>query len=312
MICESVFLKQIFIIVAFLFLFSYNREQTNDKNSNSHNRMKTGKFTNFEIETIPDIEKTDNKNSPEFIKKRIEQLIGKSFQKHCEEIGLTFPPKFILFRFFKLESEFEIWAGNSPEDSLKLLALLPVCAADKQPGTKLAEGDGRTPEGFYSVKILYGSELWFMWIILNSSQIDSYGQIKKGSSFRICLDYPLPIDRRRTAKFLSQQTSPGNGICIHGNCVTAGCISFLNRNFLPVFLAALYQNESKFGAVQIHIFPFRFSDKLISEYSQVDNSVMKTQDRIEFWKQLENGYNLFEKTHRAFRVKYSKDTYIFN
>ncbi len=299
---------KVWFLIVFITQFSCNYAQTNEHSGKSMNQET---YTEFTIDTIAEIKKTEAEKSPAFIKKRLEQLIGKSFRNRCAEIGLQYPPKFVLFRFFKLESQFEIWAGNAPNDSLRLLALLPVCAADNEPGTKLKEGDGKTPEGFFKDKILYGSQYNFMWIKLNTSDINNFGQCNKGASFRLCLDYPTSIDQRRTTKFLSPQTSPGSAICIHGNCVTAGCISFKNNIFLPVFLAALYHDRQKFGAVDVHIFPFRFTDELIDKYSHEADSHLSPEEWKSFWKQLQKGCELFDQTHRTFRVEFLKDTYLF-
>jgi hypothetical protein len=119
-----------------------------------------------------------------FIKSRLEALVGTYLKGQCEKNGLTYPPKFVLFRFFKYEEEFEVWAGNTQSDSLKRILLLKVCAVDNVPGTKLEEGDGKTPEGFYNSPLYYGSTADFMWIKLNNSEIGTYGKVGYGSSFK--------------------------------------------------------------------------------------------------------------------------------
>ncbi len=267
------------------------------------------KYTVFEIDTIPDITQK-LVTSPTFIKKRLEKLIGKSMKAKCDSIGVKYPPKFVLFRSFKLEKEFEIWVGDTQKDSLKLLAILPVCAVDNQPSPKLQRGDGKTPEGFYNCDLLYGSSYSFMWINLNRDKISNFGNVGNGcSSFKICTDYPHSIDRRRTQKNVGNSTSTGGEICIHGNCVTAGCISFENENFLPVFLAASHHNKTAYGKIKIHIFPFRFTEENKTYFSKNAYSEMKKDDLIKFWDELEKGYNLFEKTRKALNVSYSGENY---
>jgi len=187
-----------------------------------------------------------------------------------------------------------------------------VCAVDDEPGTKFKEGDGKTPEGFYNCSTLYGSSNWFMWINLNYNQIDDSGEVGNGfSGFRICTDYPHSIDRLRTKEKLGNKISPGGQICIHGNCVTAGCISFKNRNYLPVFLAMIHHNQKLYGNIKVHTFPFRFTEQLKLEYSESVNSEQTPEELINFWNQIEEGYNLFEKSHKALNVTYSGNKYIF-
>ncbi len=271
---------------------------------------KNTKFTSFKIDSISDIKKNTNERSATFIKQRLIKLIGNSYKKRCKEINVNYPPNYVLFRTFKLEKEFEIWVSNKRSDTLKLLATLPICAIDAEPGTKLFEGDGKTPEGFYTCKILYGSSNSFMWIKLNNSEIDDYGTTQYGSSFKLCLNYPLQIDRNRTRKFIGNKSS-GSAICIHGNCVTAGCISFENKNFLPIFLSSRFHNTKKYGYPKVHIFPFRFTEELKKEKSTKVYSDMKPNDIINFWEDIEPAYQMFEKNHKAIKVSFLNNKYKF-
>jgi len=268
------------------------------------------KFTSFNIDSIADIEKNVNERSAYFIKQRLIKLIGKAYKKRCNEIGVAYPPNYVLFRTFKLEKEYEIWIANKRSDTLKLLVTLPICAVDAEPGTKLMQGDGKTPEGFYTCKILYGSSNSFMWIKLNNSEINDYGTPKYGSSFKLCLEYPLQIDRNRTRKF-SPGNNPGSAICIHGNCVTAGCISFENKNFLPIFLSAKFHNTKKYGYPKVHIFPFRFTEDLKIEKSKEAYSEMKPNNIISFWNDIEPAYQIFKKNHKAIKVSFLNNKYKF-
>jgi len=307
-------MRYIFIILISVFLSACSDSQ-NQKVISIYNKtfkeLKSAKFTVFEIDTIPDIKKGINEKSSVFIKQRLEQLIGKSYQKKCKETSISYPPKYIMFRMFKEEKEFEIWASAKRSDTLKLLAILPICAVDDEAGTKLQQGDGKTPEGFYSCKVLYGSSNWFMWIKLNNKEIDNSGNVGYGSSFKMCIDYPLAIDRNRTKKIL-ENTNPGGAICLHGNCVTAGCISFENRNFLPVFLSALFHNSATYGYPKIQIFPFRFSDRNKKEMSKKISSRMTSEQLVSFWTELEKAYSLFEKNHKAVKVTFTGNTYRFS
>ena len=269
------------------------------------------KFSDFEIDSVSDIKNGINEKSSGFIKNRLEQLIGKSYRKKCSEIGISYPPKYVLFRLFKEEKEFEIWVSEKQTDTLKRLALLPVCAVDDEAGTKLQQGDGKTPEGFYTCKIMYGSRNDFMWIKLNRKEINNYGTVGYGSSFKMCIDYPLQIDKNRTRKILGK-ANPGGAICLHGNCVTAGCISFENKNFLPVFLSSRYHLSKTYGYPKIQIFPFRFSDHSKETISKKVSSEMNPEQLVAFWSELEKAYNLFEKNHKAIKVSFSNNQYHFS
>jgi len=289
---------------------SQNKKTRSDTIIQKDTLKKIVKFTSFKIDSISDIKKNTNERSSNFIKQRLIKLIGNSYKKRCKDIGIAYPHNYVLFRTFKFEKEYEIWVANSRSDTLKLLVTLPICAVDDEPGTKLMQGDGKTPEGFYTCKILYGSSNSFMWIKLNNSEIDDYGTVKYGSSFKLCLEYPLQIDRNRTRKF-SGNVNAGSAICIHGNCVTAGCISFENKNFLPIFLSAKFHNTKKYGYPKVHIFPFRFTEELKKEKSKNAYSDMKPNDIIDFWEDIEPAYQMFEKNHKAIKVSFLNNKYNF-
>ena len=305
-----------FVIISLLFIIlSCNSESQNSQNIlNKDSLILTAKepevLSHFIVDSIPDIKTGTKERSSTFIKNRIESLIGNFYKTECEKINVNYPPKFVLFRAFKHEEEYEIWVSNKRSDTLKLLATLPICAVDRIPGPKIRRGDGKTPEGFYTCKILYGSLNDFMWIKLNTSELDDFGSVSYGSSFKLCLEYPLSIDRSRTRNLL-ENVNPGSAICIHGNCVTAGCISFENKNFLPIFLSSRFHNSDAYGYPKIHIFPFRFTEDKIDKFSKEVSSYMKPDDLIAFWNEIKVAYDLFEKNHKAIKVSFAGNKYNF-
>ncbi|MBI4646553.1 MAG: hypothetical protein HY738_08160 [Bacteroidia bacterium] len=233
---------------------------------------------------------TGNQKSPEFIKNRIEALIGTSVKKWTEAAGVIYPLSCVLFRAFKQEKEFEIWVDDAP-------------------GPKLAQNDLKTPEGFYTCDISNSSTNWWMWMKLTTENVDDTGEVSNGSCFKLCCNYPNQSDLARTRKYSSKK-SAGGEICVHGNCVTAGCISFKNRAFLPVYLMATKHNSARYGPVPLHIFPFRFSEemkeKFESSYPPIDSTYLRS-----FWNNLEEGFELFNKTHKQVKFTFTDDKYIF-
>lgn len=268
------------------------------------------KITGIEdIALVPGIKaNATEEKKPVYIEKTINELIGPVLKKWCVEAKVPYPPSFILFRSFKAEREFEIWGGDDP-GTLSLIQTLPICSFDDQPGPKLITGDGKTPEGFYTCDISYGSRYWWMWIRLTSDNIDETGITNTGSSFKLCTNYPNAGDQVRT-RFFAKGKSPGAEICIHGNCVSAGCISFKNRVFLPVYYFAYHHDSKKFGPIQVHTFPFRFSEKNKEKYAST-YALMDAKSLITFWNNLEEGYNLFEKNHKPLKYHFNKDKYVF-
>ena len=246
--------------------------------------------------------------SPQQIRKRIQALIDRTFHQWCKEADVSCPPSCILLRTFKLEKECELWAGSG-KDPLKLVKTLRVCSVDDVPGPKLIMGDGKTPEGFYESSELFGSPYWWMWMQLTPQSLDEPGEPDNGSSFRLCVNYPNPADIARTRRLSGK--SPGGEICIHGNCVTAGCISFQNRVFMMAYYFATMHDAGKNGGLQVHIFPFRFSAELKKQYSG-SCAGMKRDELLSFWNNIEEGYNLFEKTHRPPHFSCQQDRYVFD
>lgn len=295
-------------MLLFIWACSQNAQEKGDKMVISEKE-----YDKVEIDKIKDVPKGINEKTVTFIKERLRDLVGKYLKKKCLENNLQYPPKFILFRFLKYEEEFEVWAGKSRSDSLRRILLLKVCAVDNIPGPKLEEGDGKTPEGFYNVRLFYGSTADFMWIKLNNSEITNYGDVGYGSSFKMCLNYPNSVDRLKT-KTVVKHNRPGSAICIHGNCVSIGCISFKNKDYLPVYLAALGHNSNTFDNIKIHIFPFRFdnfSDEEKLKFSKADKRI-KSGKVLEDWGNLEKAYDLFNKQKKALKFTLSKNSYLYS
>lgn len=311
-----------YLIIFLLFTASCNQNAQENKTeqSNKTKNIKVSELSElvkiqdrgntFNIDTVSDIKKGAKERSAVFIKARLQKLVGRSLKEICDREGLNYPPKFILFRSFKMEKQFEIWGANKRTDSLHLLLSLPICAMDFEPGPKLEEGDGKTPEGYYNAAILYGSQADFMWIKLNNDDIDTYGSVGTGSSFKMCLDYPNKFDWQQTRK-IKKHATPGSAICIHGNCVSIGCLSFKNENYLPLFLFALGHDQKKYGKIKIHIYPFRFSEKLKKEYAKTGNTITEKQ-MLSFWNNLEEGYNLFEQNKKALKISVSSTKYSYS
>ncbi len=210
------------------------------------------------------------------------------------EKTINYPPDCTVIRVFKQERVCEIWSKDSSQDSLSLILTIPICSMDFKPGPKLRNGDSKTPEGFYYGDFAYYSSQWFMWMDLNN--VEKSGQVGKGSAFRICLNYPNQIDQRHSS--MAGFSNTGGAICVHGNCVSIGCVSFQNKNFVPVYAFSRHHDSSKYGKVQYHIFPFKSAEKTESEVTEYSKDFIHheeyTPDKLRgFWKNLAFGEKLF-------------------
>lgn len=232
---------------------------------------------------VPD---TASAHRPGQIIHRIESLVGPTLKRWCRSSRIEYPPEAVVFRVFKQEGRFEIWGKSKGMKHMRKIHTLRVCAMDRIPGPKTARGDGKTPEGVYRAHLYYGSRYDWMWIDLGAGRVERPGRVGTGHAFKICIDYPNGTDRSRSA---SLGTPPGGGICLHGNCVTAGCVSFTNRDYLAVFAFAYHHRTAIFGPVQIQIYPFDF--ERVGDLKTVATRVARgygldARRLVEFWREL--------------------------
>ena len=182
----------------------------------------------------------------------------------------------VFLRIFKQEKELEIWIEK--DNKFQLFKTYPVCtygAGDL--GPKLREGDGQAPEGFYFVK---------------PNQLNPY------SSYHLSfnLGYPNAYDRyhKRT----------GSLLMVHGDCVSIGCFAMTDNKIEEIYAvvdAALNNGQSIF---RVHAFPFRMTEENLSKH--------KSSKWYDFWKNLKEGYDWFEKNNfQPPNVKVKNGRYIF-
>lgn len=248
---------------------------------------------------------------PDLILKKIDSIIKADAEKWCRDKGITYPPDAVVLRIFKKERELEIWAKNDGHKKMQLVRTIPICAMDFKPGPKLSQGDGKTPEGFYHPGFQYGSQYYWMWMDLDD--VDSAGEPGKGSSFKMCTEYPNQLDRERTRAAGFKST--GGEICVHGNCVTAGCPSFENRDFLPVFAFARHHKQKKYGKLQLHIFPFRF-DKVQDVGAETGafkhGREFGKEKLLGFWGNIKEGFEKFNAAPNPLGIRIVKGKYRFD
>ena len=120
----------------------------------------------------------------------------------------------LYLRVFKHEKLFEIWVREAEGNAYIKLKTYDICSSSGVLGPKRKQGDLQIPEGFYHITA------YNPW-----------------SSFHLsmCINYPNPSDR-----VLGVKGNLGGNICIHGSCVTIGCIPLTDEKELtPIsFLAS--------------------------------------------------------------------------
>ncbi len=168
----------------------------------------------------------------------------------------------VLIRIFKREFELELWLWK--DGHYAKFATYPVCRWSGRLGPKLATGDKQAPEGFYAVA---------------ASQMNP--QSRWHRSFD--LGFPNAYD--------AAHGRTGSALMVHGGCSSVGCYAMTNGVMDEIWrLTTAAQTQAKQKRFQVQVYPFR-----------LDEAALTARDgdpRLPFWRELQVGYDLFERTLR--------------
>ena len=182
----------------------------------------------------------------------------------------------IYIRIFKMERILQLWVKKTTVDTFALLANYDFCTSSGDLGPKRRQGDLQIPEGFYYIDRFNPNSIFYLSLGIN---------------------YPNASDR------IFNNANPGGDIFIHGNCVTLGCVPITDDKIKELYLYAVYAKNAGQKKIPVHIFPYRFNDQ---------NSSRKVRQNIsysvfsEFWNNLKEGYDWFEKGHRLPKIMIDK------
>jgi murein L,D-transpeptidase YafK len=201
-----------------------------------------------------------------------------ALRRMFEEKKISYPPRAILFRAFKKEALLELWASDKAGGPLTLVHVYGICATSGLLGPKRKFGDTQVPEGFYELD-------WF----------------NPQSNFFLSLhiSYPNTADR-----ILGSHTNPGGDIFLHGNCVTIGCIPITDEGIKEVYWLAVQVRTAGQRHIPIEIFPARLTE---DGFKALAESHPNQPELLAFWSNLREGFNLFEKDHRARKITVTSD-----
>jgi murein L,D-transpeptidase YafK len=196
-----------------------------------------------------------------------------ALRRMFQEKKISYPPRAILFRAFKQEALLELWASDKAGESLTLVHTYGICATSGVLGPKRKFGDVQVPEGFYELD-------WF----------------NPQSNFFLSLhiSYPNSADR-----ILGSHTNPGGDIFLHGNCVTIGCIPITDEGIKEVYWLAVQAHASGQRHIPIEIFPAQLTE---GGFKALAQSHPSQPELLAFWSNLREGFDLFEKEHRALKI----------
>ena len=176
-------------------------------------------------------------------------------------------------RIFKKEGELELWLKRGPRYSL--YKTFSICKWSGKLGPKVKNGDYQAPEGFYSV---------------------TARQLNPNSQYHLAFNvgYPNAYDR--------QHGRTGSALMVHGECASVGCYAMTNKGIEEIYgyvEAALRGGQRE---VPVHIFPFRMSEReIVAETGGALASLFGgggggSAQWGDFWRNLKEGYDIFERT----------------
>lgn len=197
-----------------------------------------------------------------------------AFDARMEAKGLKLGSA-MLIRIFKSEAELEIWVQKG--ETFELFSTYPICNWSGTLGPKLAEGDKQTPEGFYSVA---------------SRQLHRIGRWPRSLN----LGFPNVYDQ--------SLARTGSYILVHGGCSSVGCFAMTNPVIEEIFRLTKAAIDKGQHHVPVHVFPFRMTDANLAKYDKSEWSG--------FWRNLKEGYDVFNETRLPPRVRVCDGRYQFD
>ncbi|MEO8823903.1 MAG: L,D-transpeptidase family protein [Ginsengibacter sp.] len=191
-----------------------------------------------------------------------------SLRKEFKAKGLDWPVEYMFIRSFKYDGQLEVWVKSHEKEKYKLFKTYKVCLLSGAMGPKRMQGDFQVPEGFYYITEFNPHSAYHLALGLN---------------------YPNASD-----KILSDSVRPGDGIFIHGSCVSVGCIPVTDSDIEEIYLIASSAKLSGQDFIPVHIFPVRYNKKRSNEY--FDNYTRNNPSLAKFELQLKAAYDKFEAT----------------
>ncbi len=181
----------------------------------------------------------------------------------------------VFIRVFKESSELELWVKSGQRHAL--YKTFPICKWSGALGPKLREGDGQSPEGFYSV---------------------ARGQMNPNSQYHLSFDLGFPNAYDRA------QGRTGSFLMIHGSCVSIGCYAMTDRGIEEIWLIADAALSDGQPAFDVQVFPFRLTAENLARHA--------SSPWAPFWQALRVGYDRFETTHVPPSVSVANGAYAIN
>ena len=178
-------------------------------------------------------------------------------QKELKDKGLA-PYGSVYLRIIKDISVLEVWVKSA--NKYQLFKTYDVCTYSGGLGTKTRDGDGKSPEGLYTVEPK---------------------QLNPASNYYLAINvgYPNLVDKARGYT--------GSAIMVHGHCASIGCYAMTDARIEEIYTLVYEAFIAGQKQIRVDIFPFRMNDTNLKRYAAYKQDA--------FWRSLKPAYELFEK-----------------
>jgi murein L,D-transpeptidase YafK len=161
-------------------------------------------------------------------------------------------------RILKREKRLEVYLQRAA-GRFERFRSYEICTFSGELGPKLKEGDRQAPEGFYRV----GKK-----------------QLNPNSRHHLAFNLGFPNAHD------SQLGRTGSELMVHGGCSSTGCYAITDESVDEVYAMVEAALERGQEAVDVHIFPFALTATALA--AEGGNTW------LDFWRNLKDGYDLFE------------------
>jgi murein L,D-transpeptidase YafK len=178
-------------------------------------------------------------------------------------------------RIFKRERRLEVWLQRAGGRYVRFRDY-DICKFSGELGPKLKEGDRQAPEGFYRV---------------------ARAQLNPNSRHHLSfnLGFPNAFDR--------QLGRTGSALMVHGGCSSIGCFAITDESVDEVYAMVEAALDRGQDAIDVHVFPFELTATALSAEGG--------STWLDFWRNLKNGYDMFEQAGVPPKVAACRGEYKF-
>ncbi len=184
----------------------------------------------------------------------------------------------IFIRVFKNDKVLEVWAKNKEDKTYQKVRTFPICSSSGELGPKRMEGDYQVPEGFYTINHFNPFSTYYL----------SMG-----------ISYPNESDKK-----LGVKGKLGGAIYIHGKCCTIGCIPITDEYIKELYVMGVEARNNGQTNIPVHVFPFRMDG---DNWDNFETKFPDLKQHIDFWKNIQPGYQYFEKNKTLPKVTVAAD-----